>query len=392
MSVEDDKSQPNTPHVVEDLSAYLDGELDRATRSKVEAHLASCDSCAWECRTLQQTKQLLAKAPRVVAPRSFTIRELDVAPQRAPVRLSWGVILARAAAPVVGVMLFLAVAGDVFTQQMAPAAVPAPAAFGSDRERGNLLASTQTPGTAPGARVQAAEAVLTGAPTQAVLVVPAQATPATKSVAPTVVATIGQPTAAPTSPSPLQPSPQPSSQGSPVVASAPSPAQLIASPTPQAQTRPQVGIAAAPSDTPVSSEAEARMTTAPAGKGGDTDASPSPTQPAPPPTATRAPTATAMPQPSSPTSTRPSTPAAEAEKATVAPPAAAQETVTPQAASLLSANTEVLPTDQGASESEAPATVFPPQWAWRVAELGTGGLFIALLLIAVLGGRAGRQL
>ena len=85
-------------------------------------------------------------------------------------------------------------------------------------------------------------------------------------------------------------------------------------------------------------------------------------------------------------------PTAEPEKATVAPPAAAQETVTPQAASLLSANTEVLPTDQGAGEAEGPAALVPPQWAWRVAELGTGGLFIALLLIAVLGGRAGRQL
>src|SRR5438876_109180 len=47
------------------LSAYLDDELDRAERSAIETHLASCDECAG---TLEALREVTARARRLENP------------------------------------------------------------------------------------------------------------------------------------------------------------------------------------------------------------------------------------------------------------------------------------------------------------------------------------
>ncbi|MCH8949961.1 MAG: zf-HC2 domain-containing protein [Chloroflexi bacterium] len=64
----------------EELNAYIDGELDAAARSRVEAHIESCAACresVAELRTVSQALQSLAGAQ---TPRSFALREADVEP------------------------------------------------------------------------------------------------------------------------------------------------------------------------------------------------------------------------------------------------------------------------------------------------------------------------
>ena len=46
-----------------ELVAYLDEELDQATRSEVEAHLESCESCRAERDAFAHTLQLVEKLP-----------------------------------------------------------------------------------------------------------------------------------------------------------------------------------------------------------------------------------------------------------------------------------------------------------------------------------------
>lgn len=58
-------------HVDPDLSAYLDGELPAADRARVEAHLATCESCAQRLRELRATAALIASLPSPRAARSL---------------------------------------------------------------------------------------------------------------------------------------------------------------------------------------------------------------------------------------------------------------------------------------------------------------------------------
>lgn len=76
-------------HPEEQLSAYVDGELDQAGRRSVEAHLASCEACTDLVRDLQATKAVVSELPRLEPHRSFTLgpehaRPPKPAVQRAP--------------------------------------------------------------------------------------------------------------------------------------------------------------------------------------------------------------------------------------------------------------------------------------------------------------------
>jgi hypothetical protein len=105
------------------LSAYVDGELAAQDQQRVEAHLARCDACAEELRTLQYTKALLVEVPIPPIPRSFVVRRADVeAPAdtvlRRPfglrARLAYGYL--KGATALVTVAFALVVAGDLIGQ------------------------------------------------------------------------------------------------------------------------------------------------------------------------------------------------------------------------------------------------------------------------------------
>src|SRR2546428_702730 len=61
-------------HPLEDLSAYLDGELDGGRRAAVESHLAACDSCRGRLAPLRATARLIAALPSPVPARSLVPR------------------------------------------------------------------------------------------------------------------------------------------------------------------------------------------------------------------------------------------------------------------------------------------------------------------------------
>jgi len=102
-------------HDEEQLSAYLDGELDSRQAEIVERHLATCESCAALLEELRSTQTLLSELPAQTPRRSFVLgAEYARAPVRdapAPRRLS--LALAPAAALSVFVaLLFVDLTGN----------------------------------------------------------------------------------------------------------------------------------------------------------------------------------------------------------------------------------------------------------------------------------------
>ncbi len=75
-------SQREHRYVRDRLSAYVDSELESADRARLERHLALCAECRTDLHTLRWTKRLLQQAPPVKVPRSFVVREADVAARR----------------------------------------------------------------------------------------------------------------------------------------------------------------------------------------------------------------------------------------------------------------------------------------------------------------------
>jgi anti-sigma factor RsiW len=60
---------PSGRHVIEDLTALLDGALPAAGRAEVEAHLAGCDTCRAEKVALSRAMAALAAVPSPAPPR-----------------------------------------------------------------------------------------------------------------------------------------------------------------------------------------------------------------------------------------------------------------------------------------------------------------------------------
>jgi hypothetical protein len=73
-------------HPEEQLSAYVDGELDARVRRDVQAHLATCEACSTLVDELRQTKSMLAELPRPAVPRSFALGPEYAVPRREPAR------------------------------------------------------------------------------------------------------------------------------------------------------------------------------------------------------------------------------------------------------------------------------------------------------------------
>jgi anti-sigma factor RsiW len=101
--------------VGENLSAYLDGELQGAARREVEAHLKVCAACRKELADLEATWQLLDDLEAPIVPRTFQSQVVARAAAEAaesPWRRAWrrsGVRRAVAGAAAAGAAaLFLA--------------------------------------------------------------------------------------------------------------------------------------------------------------------------------------------------------------------------------------------------------------------------------------------
>lgn len=118
--------------IKDNLSAYLDGQLNPTQAAEVEAHLASCAECAWEKQTLEQTRRLVRMTPRAAVPRAFVLSAAQVEkPVRGSAFAAPPLMALRAATAAVGVLLAFVLAGDLWLRPLAPApmvsAPPAPA-------------------------------------------------------------------------------------------------------------------------------------------------------------------------------------------------------------------------------------------------------------------------
>ncbi len=67
----------------EELSAYIDGQLAPAARTRLEAHIETCAGCRDALAELRSLQRTLGALPQAQAPRSFALREADVRPSEA---------------------------------------------------------------------------------------------------------------------------------------------------------------------------------------------------------------------------------------------------------------------------------------------------------------------
>jgi len=78
-------------HLGEQLSAYIDGELDVRQAEKVARHLAACPQCSATLEELRGAKMMLASLPREAPRRSFVLGQEHARPvpaAKAPARRS----------------------------------------------------------------------------------------------------------------------------------------------------------------------------------------------------------------------------------------------------------------------------------------------------------------
>ena len=88
--------------IQENLSAYLDGELDPDEESELKSHLEGCESCSRELESLRSTVELVRSVPRVQAPSALKQRLSSATSFRRPAwRFLNPVALASAAALII---------------------------------------------------------------------------------------------------------------------------------------------------------------------------------------------------------------------------------------------------------------------------------------------------
>lgn len=152
----------------EDLSAYLDGQLSQAERSRVERHLHDCTDCQAELRDLKQTVALLHALPAARLPRSFLL-PVSAAPARR-MQTRWvGYGFLRAATAVASVLLVLVVSGDALLrlQSTRLAALPPAGRGGGPNMAAEATAQPMLAAGAPSPSVELAPEVMPTAPSDA---------------------------------------------------------------------------------------------------------------------------------------------------------------------------------------------------------------------------------
>lgn len=141
-----------TEHEVmnEQLSFYVDEQLSARERARVESHLGHCEVCRQELRTLRWTKQLLRETPVVELPRSFVIREADVA-ERAAVGTRRPLFVAQWATAAVALLLVLVLAGDMLAGVRASRqpARPQVSVYGQEQATAAALAEAESEAQEP---------------------------------------------------------------------------------------------------------------------------------------------------------------------------------------------------------------------------------------------------
>ena len=133
----------------QDLSAYLDGQLEPHKREALEGHLAQCASCQEELDALRGMVALLHRVPQAPVPRSFTLTQ-------APARRVWwgaGYTASLRYATATAALLLLAVAiGDLATGQPSLTVPEAPPSAERQEDQANEEAAL--PAAAPAAEGQ----------------------------------------------------------------------------------------------------------------------------------------------------------------------------------------------------------------------------------------------
>ena len=166
---------------MEQLSAYLDGQISQSKRTRLEIRVKSTPALAAALEELRQTRGLLRRTPQRRAPRNFTLTP-KMAGLRPPIprlvpALSW--------ASAVAMVLFIFTLGTSLVGQLsfgasAPMMAAAPNGLGGGQE----AAATMAPATA----VPAMMAPATAAPATMAPAIPAPATVATATVVPEAMA------------------------------------------------------------------------------------------------------------------------------------------------------------------------------------------------------------
>ena len=160
---------------MENLSAYLDGQLNPAEKTRLENQIQLDPALASALEEFRQTRKLLQHTPHRRAPRNFTLTP-KMAGIRPPVprlvpALSW--------ASAVAMLLFIFTLGTSLVDQLAPSsAAPMMAAAPSGLGGGPANAATAAPATAapvapaPAAPATAAPATIAPASDQFALATP----------------------------------------------------------------------------------------------------------------------------------------------------------------------------------------------------------------------------
>jgi hypothetical protein len=68
-------SKPGTEPTLDELSAYIDSELDSASQARVAEHVAGCADCQERLDGLRQTAHAIRGLPMETPPRTFTMPE-----------------------------------------------------------------------------------------------------------------------------------------------------------------------------------------------------------------------------------------------------------------------------------------------------------------------------
>ena len=84
-------------HPAEDLSAYLDGELDSLELVRVKGHISGCDHCREEVAALMEVRARLRSLPMLELPTTDGVYRRGARLRRKP-KLIWGTAAAAAAA------------------------------------------------------------------------------------------------------------------------------------------------------------------------------------------------------------------------------------------------------------------------------------------------------
>jgi anti-sigma factor RsiW len=131
-------------YVEKRLSAYVDDEVSGRERKRIEAHLAHCEACRADLRTLRWTVGLLRQAPQVRAPRRFVVREADLASAPRPARRMSPLAVTQWAMAAVALLLVLVLGGDLLAGR---GKLPIGSASLPGEHESVAAALTQTPGT-----------------------------------------------------------------------------------------------------------------------------------------------------------------------------------------------------------------------------------------------------